>query len=185
MLENVLREFTARLNSVVIRERLLRIMLRMISKCLIATALACVLQSTTLSDLILTIGAAEVMSNNMSNAASLGCDTDTLLSNAETYSESSDSDVEEIERANPIRLDALDLAFDATQEQFIAPFFADRADWINVFSPEEILRIAITAMLGNLDLNADSDGEPMEEDDGGDAVEEDNGDEEDVNMEED
>ncbi|EFP10742.1 hypothetical protein CRE_02552 [Caenorhabditis remanei] len=81
------------------------------------------------------------MSNNMSNAASLGCDTDTLLSNAETYSESSDSDVEEIERANPIRLDALDLAFDATQEQFIAPFFADRADWINVFSPEEILRI--------------------------------------------
>ncbi|EFP10769.1 hypothetical protein CRE_02553 [Caenorhabditis remanei] len=29
MLENVLREFTARLNGVVIRERLLRIMLRM------------------------------------------------------------------------------------------------------------------------------------------------------------
>ena len=48
-----------------------------------------------------------------------------------------------------------------------------------------IFQIAITAMLGNLDLNADGDGEPMEEDDGGDAVEEDNGDEEDVNMEED
>ncbi|KAF1753964.1 hypothetical protein GCK72_020521 [Caenorhabditis remanei] len=119
----------------------------------------------------------------MSNAASLGCDTDTLLSNADTYSESSDSDVEEIKQPNPIRLDALDLAFDATQEQFIAPLFANRADWINVFSPEQILRIAITAMLGNLDLNADA--EPMEEDDGGDADGEDDGGEEDVNMEED
>ena len=83
----------------------------------------------------------KLISFQMSNAASLGCDTDTLLSNAETYSDSSDSEVEDVERANPIRLDALDLAFDANPEQFIAPFFADRADWINVFSPEEILSV--------------------------------------------
>ncbi|KAF1745940.1 hypothetical protein GCK72_022388 [Caenorhabditis remanei] len=48
----------------------------------------------------------------MHNSASLGCDMGTLLWNTDTYSESLDSEVEE-------GLDALDLAFDEVQEQFI------------------------------------------------------------------
>ncbi|EFO85408.1 hypothetical protein CRE_23663 [Caenorhabditis remanei] len=48
----------------------------------------------------------------MHNTASLGCDMGTLLSNTDTYSESLDSEVEE-------GFDALDLAFDADQKQFI------------------------------------------------------------------